>query len=99
MHSTTLWAARRPRFPTAPTLATRICGTCNSVPLGATVPLYLTERQVLALMETDPMLHGAVDALEQAFLASARGEIATPKEERLRVVWPPNQDWRPYEKD
>jgi len=63
------------------------------------LPLYLTETQVIDLMNTDSLLYGAVDALEKAFIASARGEIATPKEERLRVVWPPNQNWRPYEKD
>jgi len=63
------------------------------------MPLYLTEDQVIELMNTDPHFKGAVDALEQAFLASVRGQISTPKEERLRVVWPPNQDWRPYQKD
>jgi alanine dehydrogenase len=63
------------------------------------LPLYLIEQQVIDLMNSDPLLYGAVDALESAFLASAKGEIATPQEERLRVVWPPGQDWRPYEKD
>lgn len=63
------------------------------------MPLYLTEPEVVALIETDPMLHGAVAAVERAFIASARGEIATPKEERLRVVYPLGQHTRPYEKD
>jgi len=61
--------------------------------------LFLTEAEVVQLMDTDPLFHGAVDALESAFVASARGEIATPKEERLRVVWPPNAQVRPYDKD
>lgn len=63
------------------------------------MPLYLNEQQVLRLVATDHMLRGAVDALEQAFIASARGEIATPNEERMRVVWPPNAQVRPYDKD
>src|SRR6266496_3173724 len=60
---------------------------------------FLTERQVVDLMGTDPLLTGAVEALDQAFRAATRGEISTPEEERLRVVWPPGQQWRPYQKD
>lgn len=56
------------------------------------MPRYLIEQQVIDLRNSDPLLYGAVDALESAFLASARGEIATPTEERLRGVWPPGQD-------
>lgn len=63
------------------------------------MPLYLIETEVARLLDADPMLHGAVEALERAFISSARGGIATPKEERLRVVYPPGQEVRPYEKD
>ena len=63
------------------------------------MPVFLNEQQVLSLVATDHMLLGAVDALERAFIASARGEISTPIEERMRVVWPPNAQVRPYDKD
>src|SRR4051794_38681871 len=109
-----MWPVAR-RLPShmARIRATLTCGTSNSPRTsraqteraycclldGGAMPLYLTEPEVVELMNTDPMLYGAVDALEQAFVASVRGVIATPQEERLRVVWPPNQNWRPYDKD
>src|SRR3954471_20203379 len=64
-----------------------------------TAMLYLTENQVIALMATAPLFSGAVEALEAGFKAATLGEIATPKEERMRVVWPPNAEVRPYDKD
>lgn len=62
-------------------------------------PLYLTEDDVRSLLDADPLYIGMVDTIESAFRDYARGTIVTPPAERVRLVWPPNADVRPYDRD
>lgn len=61
--------------------------------------LFLTEAEVEQLIDSDRYLVGAVDVLERGFRDYAAGEIVTPKEERMRMVWPIGQTTRPYDRD
>lgn len=62
-------------------------------------PLYLTEDDVRSLLEVDPLYVGMVDTIESAFRDYARGTIVTPEAERVRLVWPPKANVRPYDRD
>lgn len=66
---------------------------------GRVGPVYLTEEEVKALLADDPSFSGLVDTVEDAFLAYSRGELSTPDQERMRVVWPPRATVRPYDRD
>jgi ornithine cyclodeaminase/alanine dehydrogenase-like protein (mu-crystallin family) len=62
-------------------------------------PLYFTEEDVRTLLEADPNYVGMVDTFESAFRDYARGTIVTPDAERIRLVWPPKANVRPYDRD
>jgi ornithine cyclodeaminase/alanine dehydrogenase-like protein (mu-crystallin family) len=60
----------------------------------------LREQHVAQLVERDPGLRSAVDALERGFRDYHAGNLGLPeRDERVRVVYPPGQKVRPYEKD
>ncbi len=62
--------------------------------------LLLRERHVAELINRDPLLQGAVTALERGFLDYHRGNLGLPeRDERVRVVFPPRYKSRPYPKD
>lgn len=62
-------------------------------------PVYFTEDDVKSLLESDPHYVGMIDALEMGFRDYGRGSIVTPPQERVRLVWPPNANVRPYDRD
>lgn len=62
-------------------------------------PAYITEADVENLLASDPRYVGMVDTLEAAFRDYAKGNIVTPPQERVRLVWPPNASVRPYDRD
>jgi len=60
----------------------------------------LREEHVAELVELDPGLRSAVDALERGFRDYHAGNLGLPeRDERVRVVYPPGQKVRPYAKD
>jgi alanine dehydrogenase len=60
----------------------------------------LREQHVAELVELDPGLRSAVEALERGFRDYHTGNLGLPEgAERVRVVYPPGQKVRPYEKD
>ncbi len=60
----------------------------------------LREEHVAQLAERDPGLRSAVEALERGFHDYHAGNLGLPEgAERVRVVYPPGQKVRPYEKD
>jgi len=60
----------------------------------------LREEHVAQLVERDLGLRSAVDALERGFHDYHAGNLGLPeRDERVRVVYPPGQKVRPYEKD
>jgi ornithine cyclodeaminase/alanine dehydrogenase-like protein (mu-crystallin family) len=61
---------------------------------------FLREEHVAQLVELDPGLRSAVDALERGFRDYHAGNLGLPeRDERVRVVYPPGQKVRPYGKD
>jgi ornithine cyclodeaminase/alanine dehydrogenase-like protein (mu-crystallin family) len=60
----------------------------------------LREEHVAQLVDRDPGLRSAVDALERGFHDYHAGNLGLPeRDERVRVVYPPGQKVRPYGKD
>ena len=60
----------------------------------------LREAHVAELVDRDPGLRSAVAALERGFSDYHAGNLGLPeRDERVRVVYPPGQKVRPYEKD
>lgn len=60
----------------------------------------LREAHVAQLVERDPGLRGAVDALERGFHDYHQGVLGLPeRDERVRVVYPPRSKVRPYARD
>jgi alanine dehydrogenase len=60
----------------------------------------LREEHVAELVGRDPGLRSAVAALERGFYDYHAGNLGLPeRDERVRVVYPPGQKVRPYEKD
>ena len=60
----------------------------------------LREQHVAELVGRDPGLRSAVAALERGFHDYHAGNLGLPeRDERVRVVYPPGQKVRPYEKD
>ncbi|HZT08721.1 MAG TPA: Gfo/Idh/MocA family oxidoreductase [Chloroflexota bacterium] len=60
----------------------------------------LREADVAALLDADPGLRGAVEALERGFRDYHAGALGLPeRDERVRVVYPPGHKLRPYPKD
>lgn len=60
----------------------------------------LREAHVAHLVELDPGLQGAVEALEAGFRDYHAGNLGLPEgPERVRVVYPPGHKVRPYPKD
>ena len=60
----------------------------------------LREEHVAELVDRDPGLRSAVAALERGFQDYHAGNLGLPeRDERVRVVYPPGQKVRPYEKD
>jgi len=60
----------------------------------------LREEHVAQLVELDPGLRSAVDALEHGFHDYHAGNLGLPeRDERVRVVYPPGYKQRPYPRD
>jgi alanine dehydrogenase len=60
----------------------------------------LKEEHVARLLDLDPGLRGAVEALERGFHDYHEGALGLPeRDERVRVVYPPGHKVRPYPKD
>src|SRR5438067_1547930 len=60
----------------------------------------LKEEHVAQLVDLDPGLQGAVDALERGFHDYHDGNLGLPeRDERVRVVYPPGSKVRPYPRD
>lgn len=60
----------------------------------------LREVHVAQLVQLDPGLRGAVEALERGFHDYHVGALGLPeRDERVRVVYPPGHKVRPYPKD
>jgi ornithine cyclodeaminase/alanine dehydrogenase-like protein (mu-crystallin family) len=60
----------------------------------------LREEHVARLVDVDPGLRGAVDALERGFRDYHAGNLGLPeRDERVRVVYPPGYKQRPYPRD
>jgi len=60
----------------------------------------IREAHVAELVQLDPGLRGAVEALERGFHDYHTGALGLPeRDERVRVVYPPGHKIRPYPKD
>src|SRR5437762_3462205 len=60
----------------------------------------LREHHIASLVERDPGLQSAVEALEHGFHDYHAGSLGLPeRDERVRVVYPPGHKVRPYPKD
>ncbi|MPZ12939.1 MAG: hypothetical protein GEU73_00670 [Chloroflexi bacterium] len=62
--------------------------------------LLLREHHVAQLVDKDPGLRSAVEALERGFRDYHAGNLGLPeRDERVRVVYPPGHKARPYPRD
>jgi alanine dehydrogenase len=60
----------------------------------------IREDDVIRLAGTDPGLRAAVETLERGFRDYHAGNLGLPeRDERVRIVYPPNYKTRPYPKD
>lgn len=63
------------------------------------MPIYLHEDEVRKLFLAEPYYTGVIDVAEAAHKEYALGNFITPPQERVRLVYPPGADVRPYAQD